>query len=102
MPSQEVKDKVTAVLEEAAKHFDMSKIELTSYSPDALELVFKSLAYTCAAAAAVIKTNQFKTETDAIDFCGLVGDLIIVTTGRNIEGLAHLKANIRIRQSKKN
>jgi len=99
MASKEVLLKVKALLENSAKTFNTDYITLDSYSPEAISMIFDSMADVCSRAKIEINKDEFNTNIDAIEFSAMIIHCLYRTLNVNTQALALLK---QIIQAKKN
>lgn len=95
MASREVLLKVKAVLDNSAAQYSQDFIALDDYSPEAVAMIFDSMADVCSRAKAEIRENKFETSIDAIEFSAMIIHCLYRTLSVNTNSLALLKQIIQ-------
>jgi hypothetical protein len=102
MPSEEAKRIALGILRESGEKYGKQYLVVEDYDPKAVDILLDSMIDMLTRARVVIKEDKFSTPVDAIDFCGMITEVIMHSASRNLDSLAMLKRIVRSKEYKKN
>lgn len=102
MASEEVKKKLDEILKESSKKFGTDGIAVSGYEPKAIAIVLESISDVALMAKAVVEENDFKSKVDAIQFSGMLLDVLQSTCNRSMQALAIILHYYNAKEAKKN
>lgn len=102
MASEEIKQLARGILKESGEKYGKEYLVVEDYDPKSIDILLDSMIDLLTRAREVVKEDKFKSSVDAIDFCGMITEVIMHSSSRNLNSLAVLKSIVRIKESKKN